>query len=436
MSGDREKVRLGDLIIIKHGFAFSGEFFKNEESPDALVTPGNFAIGGGFKDDKLRYYAGPVPAEFVLHPGDLLVTMTDLSKNGDTLGYPAIVPSRGDIRFLHNQRIGKVTVGTASRLDKEFLYYLLRSEEYRHEVLSSATGSTVRHTSPSRICAFTFDLPPLREQRAIAEVLGALDDRIDLNRRMNQTMETMAQALFKSWFVDFDPVRAKAEGRHPVGMDAKTAAVFPNRLVPSPKNDGLPEDWSLGPVYRVANVRYGAPFLSSLFNKEGRGLPLLRIRDLATHRPEVFTTERLERATEVLPGDIVVGMDGEFRVHHWHGVRALLNQRVCKFVPVGNIPPVFVSLALVDQLRFFEDTKTGTTVIHLGKADIDTFNVLLPTKPVLDAFGDLTTPLLRKRLANEAECRTLATLRDLLLPKLLSGELRVKDAEAAVAATA
>src|SRR5437899_969146 len=109
---------LGELIEIKHGFAFKGELFQDEPQGDVLLTPGNFAIGGGFKADKFKYYDGPVPDEFVLHEGDLLVTMTDLSKEADTLGYPALIPPRTDgRRYLHNQRLGKIVIKNVASLD-------------------------------------------------------------------------------------------------------------------------------------------------------------------------------------------------------------------------------------------------------------------------------------------------------------------------------
>ncbi len=115
MAGDWSTHRLGDLVEIKHGFAFQGEFFREEPPGDILLTPGNFAISGGFKTEKLKYYTGPVPQEFILQEDDLLVTMTDLSKAADTLGYPAIVPrSHRGRRFLHNQRRGKVLVKVPS----------------------------------------------------------------------------------------------------------------------------------------------------------------------------------------------------------------------------------------------------------------------------------------------------------------------------------
>ena len=189
-----EKVTLGDLVDITHGVAFKGEYFKDEPPGDLLLTPGNFAIGGGFKADKLKYYGGPVPEEFILNRGDLLVTMTDLSKAADTLGCPALVPIPStNARFLHNQRLGRVLIKSETLLVKKFLYYLLQTRSYRNEILASATGTTVKHTSPARIKAFQYLLPPLHEQKTIAHILGTLDDKIELNQQTNQTLEAIAR---------------------------------------------------------------------------------------------------------------------------------------------------------------------------------------------------------------------------------------------------
>ena len=205
MAGDWTETSLGAVMDVKHGFAFPGENIRDEPPGDILLTPGNFAIGGGFKGDKFKYFDGEVPEDYVLKAGDLVLTMTDLSKQADTLGYPAIVPKPRGPRFLHNQRLGKVLIKRGAELDRGFLFYLLRTVEYRNEVLASATGTTVKHTSPGRILAHKVSIPPLAEQKAIAAELGALDDKIELNWRMNATLEAMARALFQSWFVDFDP---------------------------------------------------------------------------------------------------------------------------------------------------------------------------------------------------------------------------------------
>ncbi|MEM6468304.1 MAG: restriction endonuclease subunit S [Planctomycetota bacterium] len=142
---------VGKHVEIKHGYAFKGKFFSKEPTVDVLLTPGNFAIGGGFKGDKLKYYQGPVEKEYILSPGDLLVTMTDLSKAGDTLGYPAFVPESSKHRYLHNQRLGRVFINDDSPVGVAFIHESFRTSRYRSHVLGTASGSTVKHSSPTRI---------------------------------------------------------------------------------------------------------------------------------------------------------------------------------------------------------------------------------------------------------------------------------------------
>lgn len=143
-------VRLGDLVKIKHGFAFQGKNFSQSPTESILLTPGNFRIGGGYKDEKRKYYNGPIPSGYTLSSGDLIVTMTDLSKSGDTLWYPALVPSVEQKKFLHNQRIGLVEKKSHG-VDLHFLYYLMWTHTYHHHIIGTATGSTIRHTAPERI---------------------------------------------------------------------------------------------------------------------------------------------------------------------------------------------------------------------------------------------------------------------------------------------
>ena len=142
MASEWCEVKLGELIDIEHGCAFKGEFIHDEPNGDVLLTPGNFSLGGGFKGDKFKYYRGPVSQEYVLRERDLLVTMTDLSKQSDTLGYPAIVPACPDgRRYLHNQRLGKISLKDPAKTYARYVYYVMCSAEYRHEVLASATGT-------------------------------------------------------------------------------------------------------------------------------------------------------------------------------------------------------------------------------------------------------------------------------------------------------
>jgi type I restriction enzyme, S subunit len=187
---------LGDVIEVKHGFAYQGEFFRDEPCRDILLTPGNFAIGGGFKEDKFKYYEGPTPGEYILSEGDLLITMTDLSKAGDTLGYGALLPAPPEgQRFHHNQRLGKVLIRDSDVINKPFLYQILRTHEYRAEILGGATGTTVKHTSPGRIKSFKFGLPPESLMQEFGTVAGAWHELVALNRKESRTVAALRDAL-------------------------------------------------------------------------------------------------------------------------------------------------------------------------------------------------------------------------------------------------
>ena len=311
-----------------------------------------------------------------------------------------------------------------SHLDMRWLYYAVK-----HYGLGDVDdGSPIPSTTRAAVYMLDLDVPPLSEQRAIAYILGCLDDKIELNRRTNETLEALARALFKSWFVDFDPVRAKMEGRQPFGMDDETAVLFPDSFEDSALGE-IPKEWNVESIYSVADVIYGAPFSSKLFNEENVGLPILRIRDLATHSPKVYTPEEHPKGTKVRAGDIAVGMDGEFRAHIWTGPDAWMNQRVCMFVPKEGVAKYFAKESLREPLAFFERAKTGTTVIHLGKRDIDTFQLIVPSEYIMEAFAKLVEPITERTISNVRESRTLATIRDALLPKLLSGGVRVGEAE-------
>ena len=202
-----KKTSIGNLCTIKHGFAYKGEYITNEECSNVLVTPGNFTLSGGFKMmDKPKYYKGPIEKEYILKEGDLIVTMTDLSKGIDTLGYSALVPKIHGITFHHNQRIGLIE-NISEEVDKGFLYWTMRTRPYQRFVANSSSGTTVHHTSPNNIARYSFLLPPLAEQKSIASFLSSLDDKIAVNRRICENLEAQAQALFKHWFIDFAPFK-------------------------------------------------------------------------------------------------------------------------------------------------------------------------------------------------------------------------------------
>jgi type I restriction enzyme S subunit len=313
--------------------------------------------------------------------------------------------------------------------DPRFTYYLLKSIDFSGYNSGSAQPSLNRNF----VYPIVIETPCPEVQRTIARVLGAMDDKIELNRRMNRTLEELAEALFRSWFVDFDPVVAKAAGRAPFGLASTISALFPSGFTDSELGP-IPHGWRVESIYTAATVIYGAPFVSAKFNTAGIGKPLIRIRDLPDDKGSVFTPEEHPKGSLVRAGDIVVGMDGEFRAYLWGGEESWLNQRLCQFRPKTGFSTPFVRLAITAPLADVEATELATTVIHLGKQDIDRFRFVCPPGEILTRFNAAAEPWYRQIVHNRAESRTLSALRDTLLPKLLSGELRVKDSERKAAA--
>lgn len=171
-----KKIPLSDIIDIKHGFAFKGEYITSNENRNILLTPGNFKIGGGFKSDTYKYYDGEFSDEFVLKANDIIVTMTDLSVKSDTIGYPAFIPNIKNKKFLHNQRLGKVIL----KMDdiSQFIYWTMRSLKYRQEILAGITGTTVKHTSPSKILEYKV---PFRNDVSILKKFEIICNKIQNN---------------------------------------------------------------------------------------------------------------------------------------------------------------------------------------------------------------------------------------------------------------
>ena len=242
----------------------------------------------------------------------------------------------------------------------------------------------------------------------VVKILSSLDRKIELNNKINADLEEMAQAIFKNWFVDFEPFKDGKFVDSELGM--------------------IPEGWKVGSPYEYVKVVYGAPYKSAKFNDNGEGLPLIRIRDLKDCNPQFYTPEILPQTEYVNKGDIIAGMDAEFVPHIWKGNTGLLNQRVCKLMPQRtSISNLFVLHLMKPELEFVQSYKTGTTVSHLGKADIDKFVVVLPPLEVVEDCSKILDSILQRIKNISAQSRTLSLLRDTLLPRLMSGEIEVPE---------
>lgn len=441
MNSDWTMAKLSDLISIKHGFAFKGEFFCDSPTTHQLTTPGNFAIGGGFQKGKGKYYSGPIDDDYVLDVGDIIVTMTDLSKQADTLGFAAMVPYSGKTVWLHNQRVGLVQIKEASNVDRQYLLYLMRSPEYRQWVLSTASGSTVKHTSPSRICEYQFLLPSIGEQTQIGATLAAFDARIALLEETNVILEGVAQALFKSWFVDFDPVRARAEGREVEGISAEIAELFPDVFEES-TSSSVPKGWFIRSVADVSSRIFsgGTP---DTRNPEFWGGHLPWFSSGETRERVIIDCEKRITISGVensstkaaQPGDILIASAGQGHTRgqtSYCAIDTYINQSV---VSIRANEKICSSVWLFHNLSRRYDEMRNLSDSHSSRGSLTTkllggMRVIVPDLPVIKAFTDIASPLMTAQINNAMLQATLSNLRDVLLPRLISGQLHPRDAEA------
>ncbi|MBE9041779.1 restriction endonuclease subunit S [Oscillatoriales cyanobacterium LEGE 11467] len=323
-----------------------------------------------------------------------------------------------------------------SQLNSHYLLYLLLAPEMRHEMLCRAEGSTVSHLNMSDIRGLLIpSLPPLPEQKAIARILGTLDDKIELNQKMNQTLEAMARAIFKSWFVDFDPVTAKMVGRQPTGMDAATAALFPDSFQDSPLGL-IPKGWEVKPLPEVIEVNPTRRL------SKGQVAPYLEMKSMPTqgHRSDTWINRPFASGTKFINGDTLMARitpclengktafvdfleDGQVG---WGSTEYLI------FRPKHPLPLEFgYYLSRSDELKMFAiQNMTGSSGRQRTPAN-SFWQYLMPIPPteITTKYGNLVKTYMKKITGNSNQSRTLSTLRDSLLPRLMSGKIRVAEAE-------
>ena len=394
-------MRLGDIINIKHGFAFSGNHIIEEDNGVVLVTPGNFRIGGGFQEKKCKFFDGEIPKEYILNEGDFIVTMTDLSKTIDTLGYSALVPKSSSRTYLHNQRIGLVQFKNDS-CDRGYIYWLMRTRGYQRTIANTSTGSTVHHTSPAKICDFEFTPPSIETQRRIAEILSRYDSLIENYQRQIKLLEEAAQRLYKEWFVDLH---------------------FPGHEN-TPIIDGIPQGWEKKKLSEMADIIMGQSPKSEYYNKEHQGLPFHQgvgsygsrfviddvystsLTRVAKPNSVLFSVRAPVGRLNITKNKIVIGR-GIAAINHNQGYQCYL----------------FYLL----KERFFKDNIIGNGAIFasISKDELHNLSFLTPSEHLIKRFDDIASNYDRRILFIDNQIRNLSEARDRLLPKLMSGEIDI-----------
>jgi len=353
-------------------------------------------------------------------PGDtLMARITPCLENGKIAQFASDnQPGHGSTEFI-------VIRGKEGVTDNDFAYYLTRSPKVRSFAVAQMTGSSGRQRVPiNSLSKLEVLLPPLAEQKKIARILGTLDDKIELNRRMNKTLEAMARAIFKSWFVDFDPVHAKAEGRD-TGLPARIDNLFPDEFEESELGN-IPKGWEVKPLDAIADFLNGLA-LQKFPPKVGEAdLPVIKITELRNG-----VTAKSERASANIPeqyiiedGDVLFSWSGSLLQRIWTSGPGALNQHLFK-VSSPQYPKWFHYFWVDKHLAGFQAIAAGkaTTMGHIQRHHLSEVQAIVPDAHLLKAADAHMAPLFTKIVTTaQADC-ALVTLRDTLLPNLLSGRV-------------
>ncbi|MFN7712540.1 MAG: restriction endonuclease subunit S [Curvibacter sp.] len=428
---------LGDIAELVRGVSYKPEALLDGSVADAvaLLRATNIGVRCLELKDVLYVPSKLVKAEQYLRKFDVVIAMSSGSRT-----------AVGRLAQLRSNWVG--TFGAFcgvirphhDRVDPEFLGYVLYSPDFRARIDTYAAGTAIMNLSREHLMGFSLSLPSRAEQRSIAELLGRLDDRIDLLRQINTTLESIAQALFKSWFIDFDPVRAKAEGREPEGMDAATAALCPAEFEESTLGL-IPKGWRVGtlaalcesifsggtpatrkPEYWMGELRWFA-------SGETRNSIVIDTEKRISPEAVANSSTRLAR-----PGDILIASAGQGLTRgqtSYCAIETYINQSVVSVrtsVTAGHPAWTFYNLS-----RRYEEMR-GLSDSHSIRGSLTTkllaeMPIICPPLELMKCFGEVAGKMLEAQANNQRRLATLANLRDGLLPRLISGQLRLPEAQ-------
>jgi len=428
MSSDWTEVRLEEITSIL-GDGLHGTPKYDEQGPYYFINGNNLTNGRIEINEKTKRSS---EVEYQKYKKNINNRTILVSING-TLGNVALYNDEkvilGKSACYFNVRDG---------VDKHFVQYVLTSGIFQNYIHDLATGSTIKNASLKLMRNFSFKLPALNIQQKISSTLKSLDDGIALLRDTNTTLEAIAQALFKSWFVDFDPVRAKEQGREPDGMDSTTAALFPNSFDES-ELGLVPEGWQVLPLGdAVESVGGGTPNTKETDFWEPGEHAWTTPKDLSgLQSPVLLRTERLLSAkglekvsSGLLPtGTLLLSSRAPIGYLAIAQIPLAINQGYIAMLPGSQLPPLYMLFWCRQNMQIIKSRANGSTFMEISKKAFRPIPALVPPEPVLDAFMNAAGPLFGRLIENEKQAQTLATIRDTLLPRLISGQLRLPEAE-------
>lgn len=431
MTSSSEQRTLGDYFTLQRGKTYKSRLLG--QSGPVLLGLATINRHGGFRADSLRTYGGDSPDAILVQPGQLYLSLKDVTQSADLLGAVA--------RFPLSQSVGRLTQDTVRLVPRvssaplSFLYWLLRTPHYRSYCRAHATGTT--NLGLARGDFLAYPVPAFTaSRRCIVDVLESLERKIELNHRMSETLDEMARAIFKSWFVDFDPVRAKAAEK-PTGLSSELDRLFPAKLVPSELGE-IPEGWTTGSILAIADLISGGTPKTGRDDYWGGDIPWASAKDVSQCSGLflVSTERRITEAglcgssTKMVPADatVVVARGATTGRVALFASEMAMNQ-TCYALTSSTGTPFALSCLLRHWIPAIVSSAHGSVFDTITTRTLRNTAVVLPSVPALRAFETLAAPMFNRVRAATLESRSLAELRDLLLPKLVSGELRVPDAE-------
>lgn len=360
-----------------------------------------------------------------LEGGELLLTLVG------SMGLSAIVPK--ELRGWNVARAVGV-IPLKEDVDKRWIDFVLRSQPSQDYIQTHA-NTTVQATFNLRdLARLPIPMPPDDVRLPASELLSALDDKIELNRRMNETLEAMARAIFRDWFVDFGPTRAKVAGRDPY-LGAGIWELFPGSL----DDEEKPIGWESKPLDEIAQFLNGLALQKFPASNPEDGLPAIKIAELRNG-----VTAKSDRVSREIPekyvikdGDFIFSWSGSLLAKFWAEGEGALNQHLFK-VTSDKYPAWFFSQWVHHHLERFQAiaASKATTMGHIQRGHLKEAKTICPPLDVLSVLGQTIGPLIDSAINNQLETRTLRQTRDILLPRLMSGEIRLRDAEKAMEAAA
>jgi type I restriction enzyme S subunit len=427
MNKEWKEVKLENVTTIL-GDGLHGTPAYDEVGDYYFINGNNLRDGSIVIDDKTRRVSA---FEYKKHKKNLNDRTILVSING----------TLGNVALYHGEKVvlGKSACyfNVKEDTNKQFVRYVITSDLFQTYIHNLATGSTIKNVSLKLMRNFSFRLPPPKLQKEIATILGALDDRITLLRETNATLEAIAQALFKSWFVDFDPVHAKAQGTKPEGMDEQTAALFPDRFVES-ELGMVPLGWEVVAFTETINIIGGGTPKTAISEYWNGEIPWFSVVD-APKTTDVFVVNTDKHITEfglknssaklLSIGTTIISARGTVGKLALVGSEMAMNQSC--YGLRGKIGDeyftYFSTYRLVETLK---QRTHGSVFDTITRDTLAGVFITYPTEVIINAFEKLLYPIMERIKENLKQAQTLADLRDTLLPRLISGQLRLPDVEA------